>query len=250
MMSMKSMISLAALVFRWPGQARACLDIPALSIGTGERVFLHGPSGAGKSSLLSVISGVAVPERGRVSLLGTDIVQLSASARDAYRADHVGFVFQQFNLLPWLSALDNVLLPCVFSARRAQRAGVPRDEARRLLARLDLAPVLWEKPAAHLSVGEQQRVAVARALIGKPEILIADEPTSALDAARQQAFIDLLLSEAREIGAALVFVSHDFRLAPHFDRVLALAEINQAANGHHAADAGAGANPEYARSAE
>ncbi len=223
------MVSLAELVFRWPGQAAACLDIPALTIASGERIFLHGPSGCGKSSLLSLISGVALPERGRVELLGTDLVSLKDAGRDAFRADHLGYVFQQFNLLPWLSAFDNVLLPCVFSTRRAHRAGRPRDEAARLLEQLDLAPALWAKPAATLSVGQQQRVALARALIGKPEILMADEPTSALDAARQQRFVDLLLAEAGEIGAALVFVSHDFRLAAHFDRVIALAEINRAA---------------------
>lgn len=222
------MIALAGLVFRWPGQAAPCLDIPRLEIAPGERVFLHGPSGGGKSTLLAVLGGVAVPERGRVELLGQDIAALAGRRRDAFRADHIGFVFQQFNLLPWLSAFDNVLLPCTFSARRRARAGNPRAEAERLLTRLDLAPALRDKPAAELSVGQQQRVAAARALIGKPEILIADEPTSALDAERQQAFIDLLLAESTAAGAALLFVSHDARLAAHFDRSVALAAINRA----------------------
>jgi putative ABC transport system ATP-binding protein len=222
------MIALADLVFRWPGQAAACLDIPRLEIAAGERVFLHGPSGGGKSTLLAVLGGVAVPERGRVELLGQDIAALTGRRRDAFRADHIGFVFQQFNLLPWLSAFDNALLPCTFSARRRARAGNPRAEAERLLTRLDLASGLWNRPAAALSVGQQQRVAAARALIGKPEILIADEPTSALDAERQQAFIDLLLAESAAAGAALLFVSHDARLAAHFDRSIALAAINRA----------------------
>jgi putative ABC transport system ATP-binding protein len=151
---------------------------------------------------------------------------LSASARDAFRAAHLGFIFQQFNLIPWLPVLDNVLLPCRFSQRRAGRAtelgGSPASEARRLLAALDLDPALATVPAAELSVGQQQRVAAARALIGRPEILIADEPTSALDAARQTAFVDLLLAEARLAGSALVFVSHDIRLATHFDQILTL----------------------------
>lgn len=222
------MIALADLVFRWPGQAAPCLDIPRLEIAAGERVFLHGPSGGGKSTLLAVLGGVAVPERGRVELLWQDIASLASHRRDAFRADHIGFIFQQFNLLPWLSARDNVLLPCTFSARRHAQAGDPSGEAARLLERLDLAPSLWDKPAAELSVGQQQRVAAARALIGKPEILIADEPTSALDAPRQQAFIDLLLTEAAAVGASLLFVSHDQRLAAHFDRVLSLADINRA----------------------
>ncbi|HNC26677.1 ABC transporter ATP-binding protein [Accumulibacter sp.] len=219
------------LVYRWPRQRAACLDIPGLSVATGERVFLHGPSGSGKSSLLGVLGGVALPERGRVTLFGAAITALGGRARDAFRADHIGFIFQQFNLLPWLSACDNVLLPCTFSARRKRRAGDPVAEAARLLSALDLARELWHQPAGELSVGQQQRVAAARALIGRPELLIADEPTSALDAPRQQAFIDLLLGEAGAAGATLLFVSHDARLAAHFDRVLALTEINRAADG-------------------
>ena len=225
------MIALTDLVFRWPRQASPCLDIPDFKLVAGERVFLHGPSGSGKSTLLAVLGGVAVPERGRVELLGQDIVARAGHRRDAFRADHIGFIFQQFNLLPWLSARDNVLLPCTFSAHRYAQAGNPPGEAARLLERLDLAADLWDKPAAELSVGQQQRVAAARALIGKPEILIADEPTSALDAERQQAFIDLLLTEAAAVGATLLFVSHDQRLATHFDRVLSLADINRAAAG-------------------
>ncbi|MDX9994052.1 MAG: ABC transporter ATP-binding protein [Rhodocyclaceae bacterium] len=225
---MAAAIDIADLRYRWRGQAAPCLDIPRFGIAAGERVFLHGPSGGGKSTLLGVLGGVAVPEHGRIELLGQDLVALSGRARDAFRADHIGFVFQQFNLLPWLSAFDNALLPCTFSQRRRQRAGDAGAAAERLLTHLDLAPALWHKPAATLSVGQQQRVAAARALIGKPEILIADEPTSALDAPRQQAFIDLLLAESTAAGAALLFVSHDVRLAAHFDRVVALGEINRA----------------------
>lgn len=222
-------LTIADLAYRWPRQAQDCLDIPDFALAAGERVFLHGPSGSGKSTLLGLVGGVALPHRGRVEVLGQSLATLSSSARDRLRADHIGFIFQQFNLLPWLSALDNVLLPCTFSTLRRSRAGHPVDEAGRLLGRLDLAPALWAKPAAELSVGQQQRIAAARALIGRPEILIADEPTSALDAPRQQAFIDLLLSEAQAAGAALLFVSHDARLAAHFDRQVALPDINRAA---------------------
>jgi putative ABC transport system ATP-binding protein len=222
-------IRLADLVFRWPRQSTACLDIAAFTVGAGERVFLQGPSGGGKSTLLGLLGGIAVPQRGTVEVLGAALDTLSAGARDRLRADRIGFIFQQFNLLPWLSAFDNVLLPCTFSARRRERAGHPRAEAGRLLGHLDLAPEHWHKPATELSVGQQQRVAAARALIGRPEILIADEPTSALDAPRQQLFVDLLLKEAAAAGAALLFVSHDGRLAAHFDRLVALTEINRAA---------------------
>jgi putative ABC transport system ATP-binding protein len=223
-----SALSLTDLVYRWRGQRAPCLDIQRFEIGAGERVFLHGPSGGGKSTLLGLLGGVALPEQGRIALLGIDTTRLSSRARDRFRADHIGFIFQQFNLLPWLSALDNVLLPCTFSMQRKQRAGAAHEEAARLLTHLDLAPELWPQPAAELSVGQQQRVAAARALIGKPEILIADEPTSALDAPRQQAFIDLLLAEAAAAGAALLFVSHDARLAARFDRSVALDAINRA----------------------
>jgi putative ABC transport system ATP-binding protein len=218
------------LGFAWPRQMARCIDIAELAIAAGERVFLHGPSGSGKSTLLALLGGVAVPQQGSITLLGTEITQLPGRTRDRFRADHIGFLFQQFNLLPWLSALDNVLLPCTFSARRRERAGTdPRAAAERLLACLDLADDTWQRPAAELSVGQQQRVAAARALIGRPEILIADEPTSALDAERQQIFVDLLLQETAAVGATLVFVSHDRRLAAHFDRHIGLPAINRSA---------------------
>lgn len=198
------------------------MTLAHLAVDAGKSLFLHGPSGVGKSTLLNLIGGVLLPERGGVELLGQPLGKLSAAGRDAFRADHLGFVFQQFNLIPYLSVLDNVLLPCRFSARRAARAGDPQAEARRLLGELDLAASLATVPAAELSVGQQQRVAAARALIGRPEIIIADEPTSALDASRQSAFIDLLLREAKAAGSTVVFVSHDERLAAHFDEKLAL----------------------------
>jgi putative ABC transport system ATP-binding protein len=224
-------IRLSDVRFRWPRQTADCLDIGEFHVEAGERVFLHGPSGSGKSTLLALLGGIAVPQYGTIELLGASLNARSSHARDRLRADHIGFIFQQFNLLPWLSALDNVLLPCSFSRRRKDRAKQADKEAARLFEHLDLGAELWHKPAAELSVGQQQRVAAARALIGGPEILIADEPTSALDAPRQQLFVDLLLQEAAATGAALLFVSHDARLASHFDRQVALAEINRAAVG-------------------
>lgn len=221
-------IALTNILFRWPGQDRHCLNIPELTIASGESVFLHGPSGSGKSSLLSLIGGVTSPERGSVTVLGTDLARLSARQRDAFRANHIGFVFQQFNLLPWLSAMGNVLLPLSFSAERRRRAGDGTTEAERLLKRLDLTCDLWHKPAGRMSVGQQQRIAVARALLGHPEIVIADEPTSGLDAGRQESFLGLLRAQVDAAGASLLFVSHDGRLASRFDRRIALEEINLA----------------------
>ncbi|CAH1747083.1 Lipoprotein-releasing system ATP-binding protein LolD [Thauera humireducens] len=223
-------VGVAAMRYRWPGAADDCLSIEQFEIEAGERVFLRGPSGSGKTTLLSLVGGVILPQAGTVSIAGQPLAQLSAGARDRFRADHVGFVFQLFNLLPYLSARDNILLACRFSAaRRARLAarGTSADaEAERLASRLELGAVL-HRPAAELSVGQQQRVAAARALIGQPGLIVADEPTSALDADRQQAFIDLLLDECAEVGAALLFVSHDLRLAHHFDRVVDLVQLNR-----------------------
>jgi putative ABC transport system ATP-binding protein len=179
--------------------------------------------------LLSLVSGVLAARSGRLSVLGHDLTQLSPRQRDHFRVDHIGFIFQQFNLIPYLSVLDNVLLPLRFSKTRRQAAGSDaRAEAARLLGRLDLDASLYTRPATALSVGQQQRVAAARALIGKPALVIADEPTSALDAERQQRFIDLLLQECQANGSALLFVSHDMRLADHFDRLLHLPALNRA----------------------
>ena len=223
------------LRYRWNRSQAPCVEIEHLDVAAGERVFVHGPSGSGKSTLLGLLGGVLLGEQGgvTVSIDGrpTDLGALSRAQRDRFRVDHIGFVFQQFNLIPYLSVLDNVLLPCRFSARRREKAGAdPAAEAKRLLDALDLAPVLAGRPVTQLSVGQQQRVAVARALIGRPELVIADEPTSALDAANQGRFLDLLLKECAASGASLVFVSHDQRLATHFTRKVALHEINAAAS--------------------
>lgn len=221
------------LAFRWPGSSAPCLDVPVLDLHAGERVFLHGPSGSGKSTLLALLGGVLVPDAGEIRFIVDgqhhDLPALSRSARDRLRVDHVGFIFQQFNLVPYLGVLDNVLLPCRFSARRRLRAGQPHEEARRLLAALQIDDALIHRPVTQLSVGQQQRVAAARALIGRPGFLVADEPTSSLDAQRQDAFIELLLDECEASGATLLFVSHDRRLARHFSREIALPDLNRAA---------------------
>lgn len=225
-------VALSDVVFRWSGAARDCLAIEGFQVAGGERVFLQGPSGSGKSTLLSLVGGVVAPARGQVSVLGQDLFALRSGVRDRFRADHVGFVFQLFNLIPYLSALENILLPCRFSPVRRARvcagAGTPESEARRLAARLDLDDKVLRQSAVELSVGQQQRVAAARALIGRPGLVIADEPTSALDADRQRGFIDLLLDECAAAGAGLLFVSHDVRLAAHFDRVVSLPAVNRA----------------------
>lgn len=226
------MIHWQDLCYCWPGQASDCLNLADFTLAAAERVFLHGPSGSGKSTLLSLVSGVLAARSGKLSVLGHELTQLSPRQRDHFRVDHIGFIFQQFNLIPYLSVLDNVLLPLRFSkTRRLAAGGDAKAEAARLLGRLDLDASLYQRPATALSVGQQQRVAAARALIGKPALVIADEPTSALDAERQQRFIDLLLQECLANASALLFVSHDMRLADHFDRLLHLPELNRAAGG-------------------
>jgi putative ABC transport system ATP-binding protein len=208
------------------------LHIDHLAIEAGERVFVHGPSGSGKSTLLSLLAGVVVPGRGALRVLGTDTARLASAERDAFRADHFGIVFQMFNLVPYLSVIENVTLPCRFSARRRRQADVrggPEEEARRLLEHLDLvAEARSGRAVIRLSVGQQQRVAAARALIGRPEIILADEPTSALDADRREAFLDLLFRQCAAEGATLLFVSHDRGLEKLFGRTLALDELRRA----------------------
>ncbi|ARU87136.1 ABC transporter ATP-binding protein [Pseudomonas sp. M30-35] len=227
-----ALISLTDLGFAWPGQPEL-LDIPSFTLQRGETLFLKGPSGSGKTTLLGLLGGVQKPDRGLIKLLDQDLSALSSGARDSFRVNHTGYIFQQFNLLPFLSVRENVELPCHFSSIRNNRAchryGSVAKAASSLLAHLGLTePTLLERRADSLSIGQQQRVAAARALIGQPELVIADEPTSALDADAREAFLQLLFAECREVGASLLFVSHDQSLAPLFDRNLSLAELNRA----------------------
>lgn len=224
-------IDIARLRFAWPGQP-LLLSVEAFTVTAGERVFLRGPSGSGKSTLLGLIAGVLEPQHGTLKVAGQDLPSLSGHQRDQIRADQLGVIFQMFNLVPYLSLLQNAMLPCRFSKRRlavTKQAGGPEAEARRLLARLGIeGEEMLKRPVTDLSVGQQQRVAAARALIGGPSLIIADEPTSALDADSRDRFIELLSEEAGHSGAAMLFVSHDAGLAPLFDRAVDLMELNTA----------------------
>ncbi|MFY0613553.1 MAG: ABC transporter ATP-binding protein [Hyphomicrobiaceae bacterium] len=219
---------MSGVSYAWPGSRSFEIAIDQFSLESGSRTLLVGPSGSGKSTLLSLLCGIVTPKRGRINVLSTDIVQLSNAARDRFRAAHIGVIFQMFNLLPYGSVLDNVMLPLSFSPERRDRAtahGDAASEAARLLAELGIDASLLGGSAAALSVGQQQRVAVARALIGSPELIVADEPTSALDEERQQRFLDLLFRQIAETGTSLLMVSHDRRIGPLFDRVIELEEI-------------------------
>jgi putative ABC transport system ATP-binding protein len=224
---------MAGVRFAWPGPLSFALAIERFEVGRGERLLLTGPSGSGKSTLLSLACGVVSPAEGRVEVLSTDLARLPGAARDRFRAAHLGVIFQMFNLLPYLSVLDNVLLPLRFSPERRTKVGRGAgEEARRLLARLGLeGEGVANQQAARLSVGQQQRVAAARALIGAPEIVVADEPTSALDRDRQRDFLDLLFAEVARAGASLIMVSHDPALGRLFDRITQLDEVARVTRG-------------------
>jgi putative ABC transport system ATP-binding protein len=224
-------ISAHNLRFKWPKSALRVIDIEALHIKPEERVLVMGPSGSGKTTLLNLLAGVSVPDSGTLHVMGAPLHSLSGSQRDAFRADNIGFVFQMFNLIPYLSLVENVLLPLRFSALRRKKV-LDRTlnttvEAGRLLGHLGLdVQASGRKPVTDLSVGQQQRVAVARALIGGPELVICDEPTSALDADAREAFLELLFQEVARAGATLVFVSHDESLSRHFHHTISLPDIN------------------------
>jgi putative ABC transport system ATP-binding protein len=204
---------------QWPGQA-FCLQIPALTLAVGQHLFIRGASGSGKTTLLNLLCGVLTLQQGEIRLSGQLLQPNSAAKRDQLRARQIGVVFQQLNLIPYLSVLDNVLLGQAFSGKTADTA-----RAQALLQALQLPAELWQQSAAALSVGQQQRVAIARALLGKPTLLIADEPTSALDADNRDAFLRVLLHEADAAGSTVVFVSHDQALSAYFQYQLDMARL-------------------------
>jgi putative ABC transport system ATP-binding protein len=204
------------------------LNIRKIAIAKGEKVFLYGPSGSGKTTLLGIVAGVLKANDGTVRILGHDFAQLSGAARDRVRGARIGYIFQMFNLIPYLNVIENVMLACRVSGERRQRLnGAPLQAAAMSMAeRLGIGSLALEK-VTELSVGQQQRVAAARALLGSPELLIADEPTSALDEDQRENFLELLFARCRENGSTLLFVSHDRRMMPLFDRALSLPELNQ-----------------------
>ncbi|CCQ12677.1 putative ABC transporter [Pseudoalteromonas luteoviolacea B = ATCC 29581] len=226
------MISLDQVRFHWPKQADPTLHIASLQITQGEHVFLYGPSGSGKSTLLSLLCAIQLPSVGHIHILDTDLIGLSSAKRDQFRADHIGTIFQNFNLLTYLNAVENVLLGCQFSQQRQRKAGGSnakiKQKAISLLVQLGINESLHKHAVNQLSIGQQQRVAVARALIGEPELIIADEPTSALDENARESFIQLLFEQAKHYQATIIFVSHDQTLAPLFSRQLNLPAINLA----------------------
>lgn len=223
-----NVIHINELRFGWKGQTNDTLSIRQMNITPGEHVLLRGESGSGKTTLLNLLAGILVPSSGELKVLGQNLQTLKPSKRDRFRADHMGIIFQQFNLLPYLSVVDNVTLPCQFSTQRAKRAGDIKQTATRLLSHLGLDETLCKRAVSELSVGQQQRVAAARALIGQPEIIIADEPTSSLDTNKRDHFLKLLFEEANAQKSTIIFVSHDPAISGHFSKIIELADINRA----------------------
>ncbi|MFZ9518985.1 MAG: ABC transporter ATP-binding protein [Silvanigrellaceae bacterium] len=209
------------------------LDIPEFRVGKGEMLFLHGPSGSGKTTLLSLVTGVLPVQSGKLSVLGQQMDALNASQRDALRAAKMGYIFQVFNLLPFLTVMENIQLPLQMSRQKSARFK-NQDEVKKniqdLAGRLGIGQLL-NRRAGELSVGQQQRVAAARALVGEPELIVADEPTSALDSELRQSFVETLFAQARLQNSGVLFVSHDKSLMPLFDRSVALSEINMVMKG-------------------
>lgn len=229
-----AVIEMLDVRFGWAAGAPDILHIDSFDVTRGAHLFIKGRSGTGKTTLLNLLGGIVSPRNGKIRLLQRNVSSLSGAARDRFRADHLGVIFQMFNLVPYLSLTDNVLLPCRFSQRRRNRAidagGSLENETARLLDRLELgSKSLSGRPVTQLSQGQQQRAAAARALIGRPEIILADEPTSALDYDVRESFLDLLFAEADAAGATILFVSHDNSLEEMFSHTVALEDINLAA---------------------
>lgn len=219
-----SFLNIENLVFRYKDKQRDVINIPSLSLEKNQSLFLYGPSGYGKSTLLNIIAGVLAPTSGSISVDGELISNLSPAKKDLWRGNHLGYVFQNFNLIPYLNILENIMLPTKFSSIKNKNASLAK--ALELIERMNLS-VHLEKNARDLSIGQQQRVALCRALIGNPKLLLADEPTSSLDAQNTEDIMNVLKEEKEKSGLTMIFVSHDLRLKPYFDRELSLAEINK-----------------------
>ena len=218
-------IKLADIRFHYSDRPEhAVLNIPSWSLSPGDQVLVHGPSGSGKSTLLGLLSGLLTPNDGSLTMLGQSLNSLNNRQRDQFRAAHIGYVFQQFNLMPYLNAIDNVLLATRFSVRK--NTNTIKDEIKTLFKALNIPENEWCRPIRNLSIGQQQRIAIARALINKPQILIADEPTSSLDQSNRDAFMQLLMPMVTENQMTLIFVSHDQSLSNYFTNIQSLNDFN------------------------
>lgn len=221
-----STLKIQNLKFKYKGMSELVLDIPFFNLEKGEKVFLHGPSGSGKSTFLEIISGVLPFSEGDVQVAGTSLSMLSPREKDQHRANHLGYIFQSFNLIPYLTVQENILLPLGLSPQK--RTQVSFADQNHILQHLCMSlgiEDLLNKNVMELSIGQQQRVAAARAMIGNPELILADEPTSALDYDHREKFIQLLFEHSKNTKCSLLFVSHDKTLEKLFDRSVDLREL-------------------------
>jgi putative ABC transport system ATP-binding protein len=223
-----SLIEVQNLQYRYPNAPRDTLLIPDFKIDKGERVYLHGPSGSGKTTLLEIFAGILKVEQGEVRIAGQNLATLSESERDHFRAKHLGYIFQSFNLIPYLSVQENIELPIHMNPTRSERPSKAEltQTVHQLCQRLGIEGLL-SKNVTELSVGQQQRVAVARALCGKPDLILADEPTSSLDTDHRERFLQLMFELCDQAGTTVLFVSHDRTIQNLFSRAVSLESINK-----------------------
>ena len=220
-----SIVKIESLRFQWSKKNNFKIFVPKLEVGRGKKVLFLGESGSGKTTLLSLICGFLEPLSGSISINDKIISDLTSTNKDAYRSDNIGIIFQQFNLLPYANVIDNIILPLYFSKQRSKKVENKINAAMNLCDQLRLPESILNQKASNLSVGQQQRVAVARALIGSPSIIVADEPTSSLDTEAQELFLDLMFDQISKNSSTLLMVSHDKSLTNYFDQVIDINEI-------------------------
>ena len=219
-----NLISIKNLKYKIGQNINFNLNIKNFKLNKSDSILIYGESGLGKSTFLNLLSGTISPQKGNIDILGTNISNTSSSIKDKIRGDHFGIVFQTFNLLPYVSVKNNILLGKAYSSIKQSKSN--NDEIKELMDKLSLNyEDLINRKAYELSIGQQQRVAVARALIGKPEIILADEPTSALDKSNQKEFINLLFKSIDENEQGLIMVSHEHKLSNKFKKVKNITEI-------------------------
>ncbi len=231
--SKEAIINLNQIRFAYSKESERCvLDLPSWNVAAEESVLLIGESGSGKSTLLNMLCGILIPDSGTMNVAGQALETMNNRQRDRFRAKQIGYVAQNFNLIPYLSAIDNIKLANYFSRNASDASNNnPNNglEMKALLLELNITQEHWNRPISQLSIGQQQRIAIARAVVNRPQLLIADEPTSSLDQSNRDNFMSILMATAKAHETTLVFVSHDLSLSRYFDRIDSMSDINKSA---------------------